>query len=364
MAASSTETASSFDQARADAFQGQMLGVLSGGMLAMMCSIGRQTGLFDVMDGMAPATSQQIAETANLDERYVREWLSAMACGQIVDFEPAAGTFQLPAEHAGMLTRAAGPFALTHYCQFVAQLGEVEGEIVEAFRNGGGVGYDRYARFQQIMAETSGARFELGLIDQILPLIPDGPQRLAAGVEMADVGCGMGLAVRLLAAEFPSSTFTGYDFSQEGVDHAAAEAAALGLTNAKFEQRDAAKLDLDECLDIVTSFDAIHDQAHPDDMLVGIYNALRPGGTYLCAEPNASSNLQENLDHPMAATMYSISTMHCMTVSLAYGGEGLGTAWGEQLLRERLTQVGFSDIRRTELDFDRTNAYYVAHKPG
>jgi SAM-dependent methyltransferase len=364
MASSSTETASSFDQARADAFQGQMLGVLNGGMLALMCSIGRQTGLFDIMDGMGPATSQQVANASELDERYVREWLSAMACGQILDYDAEAASFELPAEHAGMLTRSAGPFALTHYCQFVAQLGEVEGDLIEAFRNGGGVGYDRYPRFQQIMAETSGARFDLGLIDQMVPLIPEGTQRLTAGADLADVGCGKGLAVRLLAAEFPASSFTGYDFSEEGIDHANAETTALGLTNASFEQRDAAKLDLDECFDIVTSFDAVHDQAHPDDMLAGIYRALRPGGSYLCVEPYASSDLQDNLANPMSPSMYSISTMHCMTVSLAYGGEGLGAQWGEQLLRDRLTQAGFEGIESTQLEFDRTNAYYIAHKPG
>jgi SAM-dependent methyltransferase len=351
-----------FDQTKADAFTGTMIGVLNGALLALMCSIGRQTDLFDVMAGMAPATSVEVAAAAGLDERCVREWLAAMACGGIVEFDVNNGTFRLPAEHAGLLTKAAGPTALTHYCQMVSLLGNVESEIVDAFRNGGGVPYDRYPRFQQLMADISGHRFAFGLVDQVVPLLPDGIARLTAGADLADVGCGRGRAVLLLAEAFPRSRFVGYDFSAEAVAHANAEASAAGFTNARFEQRDAAALDLAECCDFVTSFDAVHDQAHPDRMLAGIFAALRPGGSYLCVEPKASSHLRENLANPMGPAMYGMSTMHCMTVSLAYGGEGLGALWGEELARERLHAAGFRGTTVTTMPYDRTNNYFVTHK--
>jgi SAM-dependent methyltransferase len=286
-----------------------------------------------------------------------------MACGGIVEHDPATNTFVLPEEHAILLTKAAGPTAISHYCQFVSLCGEVESDIVDVFRAGGGVPYDRYPRFQELMAETSGHRFTLGLVDQVIPLLPDAVEKLSSGADLADVGCGRGRAINLLARAFPRSRFVGYDFSADATAHAAAEAAAAAIPNATFVQRDAADLQLHECCDFVTSFDAIHDQAHPNRMLSGIFDALRPGGAYLCVEPKASSKLQENLDHPVGPFMYSISTMHCMTVSLAYGGEGLGGAWGEQLARQRLHDAGFRDTSVTTMPFDRMNNYFVSRKP-
>ena len=126
----------------------------------------------------------------------------------------------------------------------------------------------------------------------------------------------------------------------------------------------AAALDEHAAFDLVTSFDAIHDQAHPDRVLAGIHEALRPGGTYLCVEPMASSHVHENFDLPLSPLLYTVSTMHCMTVSLAYGGEGLGAAWGEQLARERLAKAGFSEVTTIKVRDDRSNTYYVATKAG
>ncbi len=99
-------------------------------------------------------------------------------------------------------------------------------------------------------------------------------------------------------------------------------------------------------------------------MLAGINAALRPGGTYLAIEPRASSHLGDNLEMAMAPMMYTISTMHCMTVSLAEGGMGLGTAWGEQRAVEMLTDAGFTDIEVTGIKADRANHYLLATKPG
>ncbi len=357
-------TTTDLDPARQAQFLGDMTNILNGGALALMCSVGHKTGLFDTMAGMEPATSAEIAEAADLDERYVREWLSAMSAGNVVDHDPEAGTFHLPAEHAGLLTRAAGPLNLTTYCQYVSLLGQVEDDIVQSFREGGGVPYDRYPKFQTVMAESSWQRVSQHLIPGVLPLLGDDIiERLDAGLDVADVGCGSGRALNLLAERFPQSRFTGIDIAAEGIERARADAAAAGSENATFEVADAAALTGPERFDLVFTFDAVHDQAHPDRMLRGIYEALRPGGTYLCVEPKASSHLHENFELPMAPLMYTISTMHCMTVSLAYGGEGLGTAWGEQRAVEKLTNAGFTDIEVTSVRQDRGNHYLISQKP-
>ncbi|MFN0089879.1 MAG: class I SAM-dependent methyltransferase [Acidimicrobiales bacterium] len=354
----------SLDKARSQKFLSTMTGIMNGGALALMCSVGHKTGLFDVMAGLAPSTPAEIAAAAGLQERYVREWLSAMVCGEIVDHDPDTGAYHLPPEHSGLLTRASGPLNLTTYCQYVGLLAEVEDEVVEAFRNGGGVPYDRYPKFQALVAESSGQRLERALVPQVVPLLPGGAERLAAGVDVADVGCGSGRAINLLAKEYPNSRFVGYDISEGGIARGRAHSAELGATNIEFVLRDAAQLGERERFDIVTTFDAIHDQAFPDAVLAGINAALRPGGTYLCVEPKASSCLHENLDLAMGPMLYTVSTMHCMTVSLAYGGEGLGAAWGEELARERLAQAGFVDVEATGIRDDRANTYFLARKPG
>ena len=358
------------DKQKSAAFLETMTGIMNGGALALMCSIGHKTGLFDTLSAMpGPATSAEIAEAAGLDERYVREWLAAMTAGDVVEHQPAVGadagggTYRLPPEHAGLLTRAAGPLNLTTYCQYVSLLGQVEDEVVQAFSTGGGVPYDRYPTFQTLMAESSGQRLATALIPHVVPLLPGGHQRLVAGVDVADVGCGSGRALNILAAEYPASRFVGYDIAEGALDQARADAEARGNANVQFVARDAAALDEPARFDIVTSFDAVHDQAHPDRMVAGIFAALRPGGTYLCVEPKASSHLHENLDMPTAPMMYTISTMHCMTVSLAYGGMGLGTAWGEQQAVGMLTDAGFVDIEVTGIKPDRANHYLLARKP-
>jgi SAM-dependent methyltransferase len=165
-----------------------------------------------------------------------------------------------------------------------------------------------------------------------------------------------------MARAFPASTFTGYDFSDEAIGAAREQASEWGLQNVSFEVRDVAELDLTEAFDFVTTFDAVHDQAAPARVLAGIGRALRPGGTYLCVEPGASSNLEENLEHPLGPMLYTISCMHCMTVSLALDGAGLGAAWGEQTATAMLADAGFADIRSERVEGDVFNVYYVATK--
>jgi 2-polyprenyl-3-methyl-5-hydroxy-6-metoxy-1,4-benzoquinol methylase len=313
-----------------------------------------------------PATSDEIATAAGLDERYVREWLGAMTAGRVVEYSPPTerepGRYLLPPEHAGLVTRAAGPLNLTTYCQYIPLLGQVEDEVVEAFRHGGGVPYDRFPQFHAIMAETSYQRLATAVIPSVVPLL-GGAARLEAGADVADVGCGRGRILNILAAEYPQSRFVGFDIAEGALEHGRAEAEANNCDNIEFLVRDAAALNEAEAFDIVTSFDAVHDQAHPDRMLAGIHAALRPGGRYLCVEPRASSHLHENLDDPGSPMMYAISTMHCMTVSLAEGGQGLGTAWGRELAQEMLTDAGFVDITETGIDADRNNSYFLARKP-
>ena len=170
-------------------------------------------------------------------------------------------TFTLPPAHATWLTRAAGPDNLAVQAQYVGLLAEVEDDILGCFRDGGGVGYAAFPRFQALMAEDSGAVHDATLIEVTLPLVTGLVERLRSGIDVADVGCGSGHAVNLMGAAFPASRFVGFDVSDTGLGAATAEAHRRGLTNVHFVHKDAASLDGTERFDLITTFDAVHDQA-------------------------------------------------------------------------------------------------------
>lgn len=352
------------DKDRARAFMNTMVGLLNGGALSMMCSIGHRTGLFDTMAGMEPATSSDVAAAAGLNERYVREWLAAMASGGVLDYDIDQRTFHLPDEHATLVTRAGGPLNLANELQFISHLGRVEDDVVDAFTTGHGVPYERYLGFAELMGEQSAARFDAALLDCMIPNIDGAVDALTAGATLADIGCGTGHALLLLATAYPASHFTGYDFSEVALEIARGRADEAGLDNIDFVPGDVAELTADQTFDFVTSFDAIHDQARPADVLRRIHDMLKPGGRYLCVEPKAASALGDNLADPISAYMYTVSTMHCMSVSIAGGGEGLGTAWGTELALEYLAAAGFTDVEIKEVRTDRANTHFVARRPG
>src|ERR687893_140863 len=355
-------TTSGINQAKAEQFAERMVGVLNEGSLALMTSIGHRTGLFDVMAGLPPSTSEQIALTADLNERYVREWLAAMVVGRIVEHNPEEGTYYLPQEHAAFLTRAASPDNIAVTAQFIPLLGSVEDGIVKSFEHGGGVPYSAFPRFHEVMAEDSGQTVLPALTDHILPLVPGLTERLEAGIDVLDVGCGSGRALNLMARTFPNSRFLGYDFSEEAIARARAEAQEHGTTNVRFEVKDAAALDEESSYDLITTFDAVHDQAKPAAVLRGIAGALKDDGVYLMQDIAGSSHVHNNMDHPTGPLLYAISTMHCMTVSLAQGGEGLGTMWGEEKAREMLEDAGFTKVEVEQLPHDIFNNSFIITK--
>ncbi len=355
------------DRERAEAFSGKLLNVLNHGALALMTSIGHRAGLFDVMSALPPSTSAEIAAAARLNERYVREWLGAVTAGGIVEIHPNGREprFSLPAAHAAFLTRSAGADNFGVFAQYIGLLGCVEDQVLECFQKGGGVPYSEYRRFHEVMAEDSGQSVLSSLFDAILPLVPGLSRRLEQGIDVLDIGCGVGRALNLMARTYPRSRFTGCDLSPEAIAAARAGSAEYVLRNVHFEVRDLTTFDHDAPdarYDLITAFDAVHDQARPDRVLKGVCRALKADGVFLMQDIAASSRMEENLDHPLGTLLYSISTMHCMTVSLAQGGMGLGTMWGRELAQDLLREAGFREIEIHRLPHDLQNEYYVVRK--
>jgi 2-polyprenyl-3-methyl-5-hydroxy-6-metoxy-1,4-benzoquinol methylase len=362
---SDDRTTAAFDTAKADAFATNLLGVLNRGALSLMISVGHRTGLFDAMRELPASTSEEIAAKSGLNERYVREWLGAMVTGRVVDVDADGQRYFLPAEHAACLTRSAGADNIAVFAQYIALMGGIEDDIVDCFKNGGGVPYSKMPRFHEVMSEDSGQSVLSSLDTHVLPLVPGLVDKLEAGLQMLDVGCGRGRIMNRLSALFPASRFTGVDLSSEAIQFAWSEAADNKLRNVEFIVTDLSDFDVKaehEAFDFVTTFDAIHDQAKPLNVLKGIHRTLKHDGVYLMQDIKGSSYHHKNLDHPLGPLLYTISCMHCMTVSLAQGGEGLGAMWGEEKTREYLKRAGFRSVEKHELAHDIQNNWYVVKK--
>ncbi|MCK0114200.1 class I SAM-dependent methyltransferase [Ornithinimicrobium sp. F0845] len=348
------------DQATAEQVVGRLVQILNDGSIAVLAGIGHDTGLFDTMAGLPPATSEQIADAAGLDERYVREWLGGVTTAGFVEWDPAARTFALCPDHAPFLT-GTGPDNLARTLCVVSMLGSAAPRITEVFRTGGGLHYADYPEFHHRQAADSGPVQDAYLVEAILPLTGE-VDRLRAGIEVADLACGQGHAANLMARAFPASRFTGFDFEPEAIAAARAEAAAWGLDNVSFEVRDLAEGVGTAAFDLLTVFDGIHDQADPAGVLSHVAAALCPDGTFLMADIDASSHLENNLAIPWAGFLYTISTVHCMSVSLAQGGAGLGTVWGVELAEQMLHEAGFTSVVQHRLEQNPFDVYVVCRR--
>ncbi len=344
---------------KSDAFSERLLEMLNNGMTALMVSIGHRTGLFDVMADGVSRSSKALARDSKLHERYVREWLGAMVAAQIVHREPATDSHRLPPEHAHWLVRDNPTSNMAVFAQFLPVLASVEDQILDCFKNGGGVPYEAYPRFQDVMAEDSGQSVVPIMVDKIVPLIPGLHERLVTGIDVLDAGCGKGRALMQLATAYPQSRFVGYDLSEEVIAEANSVAQKNGLKNIAFVVKNLTHWNEPESFDFITALDAIHDQARPDFVLSAIKKALRPEGVFMMQDIDVSSEPVDNINHPLGATVYTVSCLHCMTVSLAQDGLGLGAAWGVQRAEQMLREAGFEDVQIHRFEHDIQNAYFV-----
>lgn len=346
----------------AGVYANRVVRTLNNGFVTLMISIGHRTGLFDAMAKLPPATSTEIAEAADVNERYVREWLGAMTAAHMLEYEPKTSTYRLPVEYAAVLTRDSGPANLATYAQFLPILASVEDMVVAAFRSGGGVQPDAFARFQEAMADERRKFVDESYVETIVALMPGLGERLAAGADVLDVGCGQGFVMNVMARMFPNSRFRGYDISREAVRAAREDAEAWGLTNVEFEIGDVASLEDEAAYDLVTAFDAIHDQAFPRIVLRNVARSLKENGFFLMQDIAGSSRLERNLEHPFAPLLYAVSTLHCVPVSLAEEGDALGAMWGEETARHMLYAAGFKRLRFERIATDVLNYYCVASR--
>jgi SAM-dependent methyltransferase len=347
------------DQARTEAFVGRVFGDLSATLTSIMAAIGDRHGLFKELAASGPATSLELAARAGIAERYAREWLGGMASAGYLEHDAATGRFTLPPEHAPALAQEGGPaFFGGVYNQMLDSFPVID-RVVEAFKHGRGVPQSAFPDgFYAGMERFSAGWFENRLLQQWIPAMPEVEARLARGARLADVGCGSGRALIKLAQAFPESRFVGYELHGPNVDRATANVRAAGLADrVRMEQTDAVRGLPEAEYDVVCTFDVVHDAAAPLELLRAIRRSLRPDGVYVCLEMNCSHDLDANAG-PFGAMLHGISIVYCTSVSLANGGEALGTlGLHEPRLRELCAAAGFGPVHRVGIQ-DPFNALY------
>jgi SAM-dependent methyltransferase len=336
---------------------------LEGAITSGMIHLGDKLGLYRAIADGGPLTSAELAAATGLDERWVREWAHNQAAAKLLT---VSGTddderFSMTPEAAAVLAspdhEAFGMGMFHRLPQTMATLQE----LPEMFRTGLGRDYDSHGPEGAVGIERSFEPWNRAhLLPDVVPALDGMAARLEAGARVADIGCGAGGAVLLLAGAFPASTFTGYDISQHALARANERLAESGLTNARFVDPREEPLPTDHSLDLVTTFDCIHDMTDPQGMIHAIRAAVRDDGTWLLVDIKARDTFEENVTkNPMASLMYGISVYSCMSSALSRpGGAGLGTlglppSKAEAMARE----AGFTQFRKLSVDH-AVNAFY------
>ena len=326
---------------------------------AISISVGVRIGLFEVIAGMSPSTSQEIADAAGLNERYVREWLIAMASVDIVKYSPDGPRYHLPESLVPVFTHAGGGQNVGRFFPMVGVFAAMEDRIIECFRTGDGIAPTEYERLEEHMAAETGTAFREALLNQILPEFGL-TAKLDAGSSVADLGCGYGYALHLLAAEYPDSDFSGFDVSPTAVQRARELAAQQGLDNVIFEVMDIEPPSLPATYDLLMACNVVHDLAHPGQFLRDAQKYLKTDGAFILHEIDASSVPEDNWEIPHTFGILNFSIFHCLPLSLYKGGEAVGGLWGRQAAAQALRTAGFKTVQAFKAPADPLNVAFFA----
>ncbi len=348
------------DKSRTKEFVGKMFQDMAGAMTAGLVYIGVETGLFRAMAGQAPMNAGQVAKLSGLQARYVEEWLKGLVCAGYIEYEPEMQTYHLPEEHAFLLASDDTDHFAGGLFHFAPVLLGVAPKVADAFVNGGGVGFHEYGEHGMVALDLiNRGNYEHRFASHWLQTLPEVVERLEAGAEVLDVGCGTGRVSMALASAFPNSKFRGVDLDAASVRQASDTAAARGLAGrVEFVAQPIGELDEDQRYDLITACDCIHDFSAPAQTLGEIRARLKSDGTLFVVEPMAADKLEDNIN-PIATMFYGFSVFHCMTQSLADGGPGLGTCMGPAQTKALLNEAGFNRFQCLDIK-SQVNLFYAA----
>ncbi|HEV7558582.1 MAG TPA: class I SAM-dependent methyltransferase, partial [Kofleriaceae bacterium] len=341
------------DENKLNEFLGKVVGDVGSAMSAALVVLGDQVGLWRAMAAAGPVTSTELARRSETTERYVREWLNAMAASGYVSYDAAAQTFSLPAEHAIALTDSESPAFVPGLFQVVAAMWAGESKIAANFRTGGGL---EWGHQHPCLFEGTERFFRSGylgnLIQSWLPSLTGVVAKLERGAKVADVGCGVGASTIIMAKAYPKSTFFGFDYHAGSIEMGRQRARDAGVSDrVVFEVAKATDFPGKD-YDLIAHFDCLHDLEDPNGAATHARQAVAKDGTWMIVEPFASDRPEQN-HNPVGRVFYSASTMLCVPHSLSQGGPALGAQAGEAKLRDVVSSGGFAGFRRaTETPFN------------
>jgi SAM-dependent methyltransferase len=335
------------DNAKLEVLMGRLVGDLGSSITAALTVLGDRLGLYTAMADGAAVTSEELARKTGLKERYVREWLSAQAAADYIQYDDASGRFSLSPEQVMAFAEEGGPAYFAGAFKIVQSMWLDEPKIAEAFRTGAGVGWHEHSACLFRGTERFfRPGYNSNLATSWIPALEGVEEKLKSGAVVADVGCGHGASTILMAGTYPKARFFGFDYHGPSIERARQAAAEAGVGDRiVFEQASAADFS-GRNYDLVTMFDCLHDMGDPVGAGRHVKDALGEGGTWMIVEPFAHDSLKDNLN-PVGRIFYGASTMICTPASLAQEvGLGLGAQAGEARLRQVAQEAGFGHFRR------------------
>jgi 2-polyprenyl-3-methyl-5-hydroxy-6-metoxy-1,4-benzoquinol methylase len=340
------------------AFTFQVWNYKQGQMVSLMIQLGDRLGLYGALDGAGPVSADELSARTGLHPRWLLEWLRGQAAARLVEHH-SGDRFELTPEAALVLARAdevtfaAAAFDEERPADYVDRLSG-------AFRSGIGLTYDDLGRgcahhVERMLGPVTRAL----LVPVVIPALDGVQAKLEGGAMVADVGCGAGLALELLAQAFPQSQFHGYDLSRHAIETARDRMTRAGLVNVEFHHDRAEDISHDLSFDLVLTFDCMHDMTRPDRAIDAIRRSLKPDGTWLIKDIRSAPDFADNLKNPMLALMYASSVATCMSSAMSEpDGLGLGTLGFNAEVAEAMVRAGgFTGFRVHDFP-DKANLYY------
>ncbi len=341
------------DEAKLMDFLHKVVGDVGSAMSAALVVLGDRIGLWSALAKSGPTTPGDLARRTETTERYVREWLNAMASGGYVTYDAAAGTYTLPPEQAEALANPESPAFVPGLFQVTAAMWAGESKISANFRTGAGL---EWGHQHPCLFEGTERFFRSGylgnLIQAWLPALEGVTGKLERGAKVADIGCGVGASTIIMAKAYPKSRFHGFDYHAGSIEMARQRARDAGVADrVTFDVAKATDFPGTD-YDLIAHFDCLHDLEDPVGAAKRARQAIAKDGTWLIVEPFAGDRPEQN-HNGIGRVFYSASTMLCVPHSLSHGGPALGAQAGERRLSEVVKAGGFAAFRRaTETPFN------------
>jgi SAM-dependent methyltransferase len=336
------------DEARLEQFMGRMVGYMTGGAACLGIWLGDELGLYRALAAGGRLSADQLAEQAGCNARLVREWLDGQTAAGLIDYDAAADVYAMSPEAVMALADDTSPVFTARGMNAVASMFNDIDKIKTAFRGDGGLAWGDH---DPCLFKGTEWFFRTGYRAHLpsvwIPALDGVQAKLEAGARVADVGCGHGASVVVMADAYPNSRFWGFDYHEPSIEIARERAADADVADRTTFEIAGAK-EYAGSYDLICFFDCLHDMGDPVGTAAYAREHLSPDGTVLLVEPFALDGREANIaGNPMAALMYTASTVVCTPNSLSQEvGLGLGNQAGEARLRAVFEEAGYSHFRR------------------